>query len=472
MSNIEEKHRKEWAASAIRDSLIDHNLTSIDGPDAFDYLLYGIEDKDRRNDGRLRDNVLNSYKHLNSGGWWCGGVNPLTGDRLDWGCLKPDSPRPDKNDPNKLIKYEHPPKTPTRIFALRIPYEVGQGIAKRFGLTEEYQARAAGKEPAEADRHFWEWAIDKKQIPLLITEGAKKGAALLSHGYLAVALPGIWGAYRQDKDNEGQKQGDPYLIDDIKPLIKGRDVVFVFDQETKPQTKYFVAMAQSKTSELIAEAGGQDVSAIRWDLKRYPQKGVDDLIAANGPEAFDHLFQKDRDRVKDLPDREQSIDYLVGDKICVHRRPNQLDRAKLDTFIFEANLINLPPRIAPENTIYIELPKTQKLQNLPPPTMAIKTLDSRCYCWKVHGATAAQVQALQADLIQTTGAKPVSAIPAPGAIDMFSGYKTQATDITAKSYSLEYLRQAVPDQSPAVTPRPILRQPEPTIQPQIEELSR
>jgi Domain of unknown function (DUF3854) len=469
------QHRKEWADSTISNSLIDHNLMSVDGNESFEHLLYGIEDKDRRNDGRLRDNVLNAYKHLNSGGWWCGGVDVRNGDRLDWGCLKPDNPRPDKHDANKPIKYEHPPKVKTRLFALRVPYEVGQAIADRFGLTEEYQARSAGKQPADADRHFWQWAIEKKQIPLLVTEGAKKGAALLSNGYLAVALPGIWGAYRQDKDDMGQKTGKPYLIEDIKPLIKDRDVVFVFDQDDKPKTRYNVAMAQKKTSELMADTGSQQVSAIHWSLKNHPQKGVDDLIAVNGPAVFDRLFEQDRDRVRSLPVAAKPIDYLVTDQAHVWRGGEEsLVRTEdLDDFIFESNLQDAKPVIVPESTIYLQMPKGQELQNLPPPTLTIETMNYRCYCWKVHGADAQELRKLQADLITTTGAKPVLGVPLPKTIDMFSGYKAEAVDITAKSYSLEYLRQSVPDCSPTVTPsKPVLRPPQPDQTQQLQEISR
>jgi Domain of unknown function (DUF3854) len=481
--NIKNQHRKEWEDSAISNSLINHNLKSVDGDEAFEYLVYAI--KDRRNDGRLRDNVLNAYKHIHSGGWWCSGVDPQTGDRLDWGCLKPDTPRntsslckpnsshPSTGEPVKLIKYEHPPQERTRLFALRVPYEVGQTIADRFGLSEEYQARSVGKSPADADRHFWEWAIEKKQIPLLVTEGAKKGAALLSNGYLAVALPGIWGAYRQDKDEMGAKKGSPYLIEDIKPLIKDRDVVFVFDQENKPKTRYNVVMAQKKTSELMADAGSQQVSAIRWDLKHLPQKGVDDLIAAHGSEVFDRLFEQDRDRVRSLPVATKPIDYLVTDQAHVWRKGEEflVSNKDLDSFIFESNLQDAKPAIIPESTIYLQMPKGQELQNLPPPTLTIESMNYKCYCWKIHGADARELQKLQNDLTTTTGTKPVLGVPLPKTIDMFSGYKAQAIDITAKSYSLEYLRESVPDHSPTVTPtpsKPVLREQ----QQQLEEISR
>jgi len=75
-----------------------------------------------------------------------------------------------------------------------VPAVVGQLIADRHGLalTAEVAADATG-----ADGAFWRWWASTPALPLLITEGAKKAAALLSAGVPAVALPGIWnGAQR------------------------------------------------------------------------------------------------------------------------------------------------------------------------------------------------------------------------------------------------------------------------------------
>nr|WP_225912738.1 DUF3854 domain-containing protein [Nostoc flagelliforme] len=39
---------------------------------------------------------------------------------------------------------------------------------------------------------FWEWVRQHPEIPIILCEGEKKAACLLSLGFVAVALPGIW----------------------------------------------------------------------------------------------------------------------------------------------------------------------------------------------------------------------------------------------------------------------------------------
>ncbi|MFM7713157.1 MAG: DUF3854 domain-containing protein, partial [Microcystis sp.] len=84
---------------------------------------------------------------------------------------------------------------------------------------------------------FWAWVIENPSIALLITEGAKKAGALLSAGYLPIALPGIFNGFRQEKDSWGNAIGLPYLIPQLEAFCQsGREIVFAFDQDKKPKT--------------------------------------------------------------------------------------------------------------------------------------------------------------------------------------------------------------------------------------------
>jgi hypothetical protein len=449
---INQRHRQEWRNSAVTDSLTNLNVLSTDIGEAYELLIYAIND--RRNDGRLRDATLKAYSHTDKGGWWCAGVDANTGSRMEWGCFKPNEPRANKK--GKLIKYEHPPQTNTRLFALRVPYEVGQKIADRFGLSQEYLERAHGKNPVDADRHFWQWAISKKEIPLVITEGAKKSAALLSTGYLAVGLPGIWGAYRQDRDSLGNKKGQAYLIDDIKPLVKDRDVVFAFDQEEKPKTRFMVSLAQKQTAKLMAENEVGEVSTLAWDTKKLPFKGVDDLIANRGEKALDEVFQASFDRIKQIEPKKDSLDYLTKNAavIIFQRDTTTVPLQDLRRVRYEANLEDVKLSIVPENMIYCRTPKNSEFQNLPPPTLSIETLNYTYHCWKVHGAeNLRDLPKLQVDLNRQLGTTPTHGVPMPGICDTATGHISEAKDITAKSYSLDYLRQMVPDRSPSIKPQ-------------------
>jgi hypothetical protein len=231
----------------------------------------------------LRDYILNRYRHIEHGGWWCSGIDVLTGEADLWGCFKPIRPRRSKDD-RKLIKYEHPPRTATGIFALRVPLHIWQRIANRYGVpvlpTDIDQSRE--------DLGFWAWVINHPEIPLIITEGAKKCGALLTAGYAAIALPGVNGGYRIPKDEEGNRIGKPYLIPQLLELARERKAYLAFDQDKNPTAITRVAAAISQFGHLLTQHGC-NVSVIRWDSQQ--GKGADDLIANHGTEAFDKAYE-------------------------------------------------------------------------------------------------------------------------------------------------------------------------------------
>ena len=98
-------HLTEWAQSCVDPQLTALNVIPLNGKTACDYLLYS-DDLPRCRDGRLRATVRRRYQHLEEGGWWCSGINPMTGEDDSWGCFKPSQPR---SRDGKPIKYEHPP---------------------------------------------------------------------------------------------------------------------------------------------------------------------------------------------------------------------------------------------------------------------------------------------------------------------------------------------------------------------------
>jgi hypothetical protein len=110
----------------------------------YEYLLYS-ENLDRKNDGRLTDYWLKRYEHLENGGWWCNGIDPNTNQDALWGCFKPDTPRHEnKKDKTKPIKYEHPPKQNTEVFALKVSDRIWEKVAEK------------SKTEKKGD-DFWQW---------------------------------------------------------------------------------------------------------------------------------------------------------------------------------------------------------------------------------------------------------------------------------------------------------------------------
>jgi hypothetical protein len=107
--------------------------------------------------------------------------------------LRPDDPRQDRNNSNKVIKYEQPPGTP---LALDVP-------------------RAAQPHLGDPTKRLW------------IVEGEKKADALVSRGECAVAVLGTW-AWKRDQA--------PLPDWDCIRLV-GREVRVLFDSDAAHKTE-------------------------------------------------------------------------------------------------------------------------------------------------------------------------------------------------------------------------------------------
>ena len=276
-------HRQEWLKSCVDEQLINLNVTALQGTSPSDYLLYS-EALPRRNDGRVKEGILKRYEHTEQGGWWCSGIDVMTGNNDLWGCFKPNQPRL-SYEADKLIKYEHPPQTPTGIFALKVPLHLWKQLAQRYQINFTPELI----DETQSDLGFWQWVIDHPSIPLCITEGAKKAGALLSAGYVAIALPGINNGYRTPKDNHGHRIGKSHLIPQLQKLAaSGRTIYIAFDQDSKPQTVKAVNAAIRKLGYLLTQLGCH-VKVITWTPDQ--GKGVDDFIINQGKKAFDQTYQ-------------------------------------------------------------------------------------------------------------------------------------------------------------------------------------
>jgi len=129
-------------------------------------------------------------------------------------------------------------------------------------------------------RGFW-YCTWKYNLPITITEGAKKAASLLSQGHVAIGLPGIYAGYRS-KDEQGRPI-KAHLHEELSVFATlGREITFCFDYETRPETKRNIEIAISRTGSLLQQQGAK-VSVVSLPG---PEKGVDDLIVAHSPIRF------------------------------------------------------------------------------------------------------------------------------------------------------------------------------------------
>ncbi len=251
-------HWQEWLASGIYPELIHANLRSLESTVPYDYLCYA-EGLPRTNSGRLATHILQRYAHTEWGGWWCHGLDPLNHwQPMSWGCFKPDRPRTDPKR-EKIIKYEHPLKTPTRAFFLQVPTQP----------------------------HFWADALADSHHPIVIVEGAKKAAALLSRGYAAIALPGVFNGRRVLRDASGRIDNESLIPELALFATTDRPVYFCFDHDPKPSTQRQVNLAISTTGKLLRDRGCN----VRVIELPGPEKGVDDFLVAQGDHAFQALYE-------------------------------------------------------------------------------------------------------------------------------------------------------------------------------------
>ncbi|NES82381.1 MAG: DUF3854 domain-containing protein [Moorea sp. SIO2B7] len=273
------KHLRDLRSSAISDDVIARNFESYtERYDGHDRLLYSPKIR-RRNGGRVTDSTLKRYRHIENGGWWCSGIDLTTLEPGLWGCFKPDTPRPVPDKSGKYIKYEHPWKEDTGLFALRVPPELAQQILEKHG-------HSLDEAPADCPDPFWWIVTNNPDIPLILTEGAKKTAALVSAGYVAIGLAGIWNFTAQKKE-----ETDPdTLKPELRTLIQeGRTFYIAYDQDVNQDKPGRTDSAREKLGKLL-ESQNCKVKTIQWDKNE--GKGCDDLIVNCGQDAFHQVYNK------------------------------------------------------------------------------------------------------------------------------------------------------------------------------------
>ncbi len=271
--------------SGIDLHLAELNFRSIQGANAYDYLLIS-EHLPRTNTGMIKSGWLQRYSHVATGGWWCSGLDPLKNWQLmEWGCFKPNQPR--MNNKGKCIKYEHPPSTPTRIFCLRVTLSVWQQVCGRYNLAMPTDISIDCNGAAVG---FWQWVMEHN-LPIIICEGVKKAAALLTQGYAAIAVPGITSGYRVVKDRFG-KVINRQLIPDLATFaITKRTFYICFDFETQPQKIAAVNNAISQLGCLFQE---KKCSVKVIELPG-TEKGVDEFLIAKGANNFEKIYRQSVD---------------------------------------------------------------------------------------------------------------------------------------------------------------------------------
>jgi predicted P-loop ATPase len=257
IAHLKEPHHKEWTKdSGVSETIAGLNPKSIESSVEIAKLL-------------------NWEKYHGSPGWYFRSCDPMTGRLTNKGQFKPDIPIqfPDSDKPQKYFSF--PKGSESEIICLVLALDDWIKISERVGVPIADEDIDRSRE----DLGFWRWVLNHPQIPILITEGGKKAACLLSHGWVAIALTGVW-------NGQQNKKLHPSLVPFIVP---GRKVYLVFDADIV--VKKSVQDALKILGNLIHRAKAI-VRVVIWDLEL--GKGCDDFIVAHGPDEFQTIMDNSK----------------------------------------------------------------------------------------------------------------------------------------------------------------------------------
>lgn len=251
-SHIQPRHWDELVnGSAIPPDLAAKHFQSMEGEGIIEWLAGSELDQLGGHSQQFATapvrHIYARYKSVTEGGWVFQGLDPLNNfEPMNWGCFKADSPR--KSRDGKTPKYEHPTKTPTRVFI-------------------------AG------DSESWRGIVNDPSADVTIGEGAKKTASLQGQGHVTVGIPGI---------TQWNIPGTRELKPELEVFAQsGRTLYICFDQDTKRSTRRAVEREIHKLGAALRRRGCK-VRVMTWDPKL--GKGIDDVIANHGPEALQAIY--------------------------------------------------------------------------------------------------------------------------------------------------------------------------------------
>lgn len=158
-------------------------------------------------------------------------------------------------------EYLAPTGVGNGIFTPHIPNAVRREICHRHGL--EDSILIGSDSPV-----FWEWFLENKNIPLVVTEGAKKSLSALSKGFVTISVYGCACLHSEA----------------LKPYLAGRDVVIAMDSDESIEKWIKVNESVLRGCQSIKYLP-TSLRVAYWDAEK--GKGIDDLMETSGVGAFE-----------------------------------------------------------------------------------------------------------------------------------------------------------------------------------------
>jgi hypothetical protein len=177
-------------------------------------------------------------------------------------------------------KYSQPEGKSPEVFFPLVTVRVWQKVAAKNNLPmPEFPAVGLNGEALE----FWEW-VKTTNCPVILTEGEKKAAALISRGYAAIGLPGIYTGYRvtQHGDWVTKPDGTEYQRATARKLHAAlqpfdtelREITIIFDYRAGDYSQ----SQEFKTANTLSKLFKSAITKI--GKLPGPDKGVDDFLVA------------------------------------------------------------------------------------------------------------------------------------------------------------------------------------------------
>ncbi len=295
-------HIQEWVeGSVVSKAIADLNIVSLSDPKEIAKLL-------------------NWSHYYGSPGWAVRGIDLETGQYRRYGQFKPDIPIkfPNLEKPQRYLTF--PKGDGTEVMLLIPDMETWQKIADKYQvpITED------DIDEGRLDKGFWRWVADNPQLPIEITEGAKKAGCLLAHGYISICVTGVWNSKEKKKLK---------AIASLAPfLVKGRPIHLVFDSDIVCKKQVQEAL---KHTGYLAVKQGAIVGVATWEYTE-ETKGVDDLIKNKGIEEFERIMdelQPFKEWLKSIAAKDKNDEVLLrlnSKKLIKYVRSKYRDRLKLN----------------------------------------------------------------------------------------------------------------------------------------------
>jgi phage/plasmid-associated DNA primase len=246
----------EWMeGSAIRQSITDANIKHI-------------EDKP------LIASLLGWKWYSHTPGWYVLSCDPITGKRGKDGQFKPDTPIkfPDNDDSQKYISFPKGSKNSAVYLTLILDDWIQ--ISEKLGVAIQDEEIDESRD----DLGFWLWVLNHPELPVCLTEGTKKAGSLLSHGWIAISISGVW---------SGQIGKGKKLHPSIAPfIVPGRRIYTAFDSDILQNPNVEAALRQ--LGHLIKREKAE-IFICSW---KQEEKGIDDLIVRYGGEILSSLQEQ------------------------------------------------------------------------------------------------------------------------------------------------------------------------------------